>query len=573
MKLLAGYFSVFAALAALSAIAAAQNAPLPSGTPTAPTCLQSRIDSDPAALLIASPLSSAIPKACSILQFVSLHNRIASTDDSYKFDSFEFHVYNPSYAAYKLTDNSGCPAILQSIITSSVLEGQPAGSGFWGGWLVQDNKNWSISNTNYPANGLLLPSPSSTWSYTWAKSNQGAPYKRGTGAAASTGFTSGSGKLIGSGSQPSSSFNGSATGTTNSVVLSMSPLPPLDTGTTISQSPGVSSSANGSATMVPAPGSTGTTVRPPSTTSSSPTTTTTSSASSTSYSSVAAYKLPPSGTSIAPSSPAATDAAVVLGSLLFALAASLATVALADVTADATAVATVDAAIYEVEAFFSDLGGDPTKGSCAGGGTKRSVGKRQLNPFVDLGKLTDITDLAGCADAILKALKANLAQAAPNAALAAVLLADLKQLADKASKAKQNPSQSADSRPSQPSQTSESTSGSSTSSTSSSSSCAICCTQETAATDGGLAAITPAPADWNDIDGSLKRAVPERFQRMEKRASTGKPIVQIKGSRSSCVLGTPGGWQVVCRSRAQRHCSRQFCTMLQKPWALSFVHS
>ena len=237
-----------------------------------------------------------------------------------------------------------------------------------------------------------------------------------------------------------------------------------------------------------------------------------------------------------------------MGTILLAVAAALAAAPLAEAAADAAAAVEVEAAIAKIEPFLADLGVDPTKSPCKSGGTGS-------NPFSGLDKLTDISDIAGCADQVLKAIQTALTQAAPDAALATLLLQDLKPLAENAQSVKEDPNQPKTGQVSQASMTAtatpttSSTTSATSSITSTSSGCTGCCTWETAATDGGIAAITPAPADWNDIDGSLKRAIPDRFERMgpiRKRASTGKPIPIIRGSASSCVLGTPAGIPVVC---------------------------
>ena len=556
MTFFPGLAAIFLSFSLLFSFAFAQDASLSTGTPKNPTCLQLRGATDPAAALIASRLSSAIPTACSHFRTVSSHTGITSTDDSYKLDSFEFQIYNPSHTVYNKTDNSSCPIILDTIIRSCVLFGKPIGTMFWGGWLVDDNKNWSISNTNYPRNGLQLPSTSptgsalnmvtttpgvvsasgqptgspakSTWSYTWHISGSDSKSQGGTGASASTGIVKSSGKI------------------SNSGLSKLTSLPSNPTGISTSR-PSLASSLSKNSTKVIS--SAGMTTRLSSSITSTNSNTASSLASSTSYLPVSAYSLPPSGASIAPNSPAATNAAVVVSTLLLALTADLAKVSLANAAADTAAAAEVDTAMAKIEPFFTDLGGDLTKGSCPEGVATQN----QTNPFPGLDKLTDITDIAGCADEILKSLKTALTQAAPDATLVATLSADLKQLANEAQKVKENPSESTNPRQSQPSLSSNSGSSTLSSSSSLSSGCSGCCTWETAATDGGVAAITPAPADWNDIEGSLKRSFPGRLERMgepaiRKRASTGVPILSFKGSVSSCSLATPPGLPVVCSS-------------------------
>ena len=515
-----------------------------------PTCLQPRAATDPAASLIASPLSSAIPQACNSFQANASNNELVSADDSYKLDSFEFHVDSPTDAVYNETDSSNCPSILNTILQSCILVGQPAGTGFWGGWVLQANHNWSIVNLNYPNNGLLLPSTSSavsaqrsaatgnsgtnvtgsstasTWSYTWQSSDRTSSTQQGTGLIASSrGFVS-------------------SQNATNSATIQTTTLATLNASIITSKPTASPTSSNGTTRVLSVQNSTATITTTSYSSLNNTSSTASISASSTSYLPLAAYSLSPSGTSIAPNSPAATDAAVVVGTLLLALAAALALAPLAEAAADAAAAAEVDTVIAKIEPLFADLGGDSTKDPCGGAVSRRSSQRRQTNPFPNLGSVNDITDIAGCADEILQALKSALTQTTPDAALANELVEDLKQLANNAQEVKQNPSQSGASL------TSTATSTSQSSSSSSSSGCTGCCTWETAATDNGIAAITPAPSDFNDIDDSLKRDIPERFQRMgeravEKRASTGQPILSFKGSRSSCSLTTPPGLPAV----------------------------
>ena len=371
----------------------------------------------------------------------------------------------------------------------------------------------------------------SVWSYTWYTEGPSQASPSGFAAPATVSTLSGTGQNRNSGNLTSTSSSLSSTGITaflSSTVASVS-------------SNGQPSGASLTATNATITGPT----RTPSGNSSGliPT-----AASTTSFLPVAAYSLPPSGTSIAPDSPAATDAAVVVGTLLLALVAALAAAPLAEAAADAAAAAEVEAAIAKIEPFLTDLGVDPKKSSCGNGSSKRGLEARQTNPFGNLDKHTTVTDISSCAEAVLIALQAALTQATPDAAaMAGLLLENLTVLGNNAQKVKEDSSQQ-QSHPTKSLNSMSSTSSSTSSATSTSSGCSACCTWETAATDGGIAAITPALAEWNDIDGSLKRAIPDRFERMGpkvKRASTGKPIPSFKGSASSCVLNTPPGLPVV----------------------------
>ncbi len=248
----------------------AQSLPVSTGVAT-PACLQTRELTDPAASNIATALSSAVPEACnpSLEKNSTYGNRSIGY---YRLDSFNFNISHALNAPSGANLPSACPDAFNAIIASCVQDAPAAG--FWGGWMLQGPNNYSISNSNFPANGLTslafsvrasssglvgtgnlfsrstvgisgsLPSglpiysspSSSTWSYKWqsateSASDYGPSSGSSTGAAAlshsivSSGFVptlsiSVLGTLSASGipaSIPSSSIRVSGTGSTGSL--------------------------------------------------------------------------------------------------------------------------------------------------------------------------------------------------------------------------------------------------------------------------------------------------------------------------------------------------------------------
>ena len=214
---------------------AASQIAVPSTSLATPTCLQPRQRTDPAASSIATALSSAVPDACNLSLEKGSTNGTWSTEN-YQVDSFNFNISHALNIPSAVASPSACPDTFNAVIASCIQNGP--GAVFWGGWMVQGANNYSISNFNFPGNGLarlsssvresssglagtghsLLgstigiiaslssgmsnnsPSSSSTWSYTWqsatvSASNDGPFSESNTGTAAlsrshaSSGFT------------------------------------------------------------------------------------------------------------------------------------------------------------------------------------------------------------------------------------------------------------------------------------------------------------------------------------------------------------------------------------------------
>ena len=187
-----------------------------------PTCLQARQRTDPADSSIATVLSSAVPDACNLSLEKGSTNGSWSIGN-YQVDSFNFNISRTLNIPSSAASSSTCPDTLNAIIASCVQNA--SGAAFWGGWMLQGANNYSISNFNFPGNGLArlsltlkgpssglagtgvplsrsnigvsgspssdiphYPSlPSSTWSYKWqsasSASNDGLSSGSNTGAA------------------------------------------------------------------------------------------------------------------------------------------------------------------------------------------------------------------------------------------------------------------------------------------------------------------------------------------------------------------------------------------------------
>ena len=234
----------------------------------------------------------------------------------------------------------------------------------------------------------------------------------------------------------------------------------------------------------------------------------------------------------------------MFGGLLFSLSRIIHGIDLSIPTIKAEVIKEVENTISKATDLFDDLGGGDITSSCGGG----SKARRLSNPFTGLENLAgDVTKIVGCADEVLNSLKDNLNKDTPDPDLTDDLLDDLSTLADEtdpdddpSKSASQNTvSQTTSAKTNSLSSSSASSSASLTSSSSSSSAsgCTGCCpTDEPTLPTDGTPAVTAAPTDFDTLD---RRAIPERFQRMEKRRPD-VPIPKI----NNCILRTPNNWPV-----------------------------
>ena len=232
-----------------------QNLPLSTGIAT-PTCLQTRELSNPAVSNIATALSAAVPEACN----PGLETN--STDGNrsigyYRLDSFSFNISHILNAPSGANLPSACPDAFNAIIASCVQDAPAAG--FWGGWLLQGANNYSISNSNAPANGLtslafsvrasslglvgtgsllsrstlgisdsppsglpIYSSPSSlTWFYNWQGATE-SPSNYGPSSGSSTGAAASSHSIVSSGFVPTLSVSEFGTAPASGIPASIS---------------------------------------------------------------------------------------------------------------------------------------------------------------------------------------------------------------------------------------------------------------------------------------------------------------------------------------------------------------
>lgn len=120
-----------------------------------PTCFQPQKSTGPRPSAISSVLSSAIPQACDPDQqkSVEYHHHLIHT---YHVDSLNFNISDASTATIDnraVKPRSLCSKAFHNIISACIKPNE--GAGFWGGWVVSERSNYSISNFAYPKNGLL----------------------------------------------------------------------------------------------------------------------------------------------------------------------------------------------------------------------------------------------------------------------------------------------------------------------------------------------------------------------------------------------------------------------------------
>ncbi|KAL8993521.1 MAG: hypothetical protein Q9188_007310 [Gyalolechia gomerana] len=129
----------------------------PSASSTGPTpiCLQPRKSSDPLPSAISAVLASAVPKACDP-ELQELLRTDTQTIRTYEVQSFNLNISEdatPTNQAASPSSTLLCPDAFRDIISTCIESTSDAG--FWGGWIILESSNYSISDFAYPKNALL----------------------------------------------------------------------------------------------------------------------------------------------------------------------------------------------------------------------------------------------------------------------------------------------------------------------------------------------------------------------------------------------------------------------------------
>ena len=118
-----------------------------------PTCIQPRASTDPPAAQISSSLASVsvVEKSCN-----STTNSVARVGAVeivyYNCGAYYFNITRLAFLHLPEVPASYCPQQFQDIIDTCVVH-----RFFWGGWIIRDGVNWSVSNFDSPQNPLPLP--------------------------------------------------------------------------------------------------------------------------------------------------------------------------------------------------------------------------------------------------------------------------------------------------------------------------------------------------------------------------------------------------------------------------------
>lgn len=118
-----------------------------------PICIQPRASTDPPAAQISSSLASAsvVEKSCN-----STTNSIARVGAveivHYNCGAYYLNITRLALLHLPEVPASYCPQQFQDIIDTCVVH-----QFFWGGWIIRDGVNWSVSNFDFPQNPLPLP--------------------------------------------------------------------------------------------------------------------------------------------------------------------------------------------------------------------------------------------------------------------------------------------------------------------------------------------------------------------------------------------------------------------------------
>ena len=118
-----------------------------------PTCIQPRASTDPPAAQISSSLASAnvVEKSCNS----TTHSvaRVGAVEIiHYNCGAYYLNITRLALLHLPEVPASYCPEQFQDIIDTCVVH-----QFFWGGWIIRDGVNWSVSNFDYPHNPLPLP--------------------------------------------------------------------------------------------------------------------------------------------------------------------------------------------------------------------------------------------------------------------------------------------------------------------------------------------------------------------------------------------------------------------------------
>ncbi|KAL8773774.1 MAG: hypothetical protein Q9209_001542 [Squamulea sp. 1 TL-2023] len=142
------------ALSFLSWQLVAGQIPTSSTNAQTPTCLQPRQPTDPTQSAILSVLASAVPEACDPRrgEFKAYGSNFIRT---HHIRSYDFNI-SQDVANQVAPPASLCTNAFRSIVSACV--DSPFGPGFWGGWILLEASNYSISKSDYPKNAHLSDS-------------------------------------------------------------------------------------------------------------------------------------------------------------------------------------------------------------------------------------------------------------------------------------------------------------------------------------------------------------------------------------------------------------------------------
>ncbi|KAL8721425.1 MAG: hypothetical protein Q9225_001900 [Loekoesia sp. 1 TL-2023] len=126
----------------------------PFPTATGPTCIQTRFPGDPQASVInaATQDDDSINKACDIStqKTTTINNGFLSVIYYGLNDQYFFNIsHNANTVSRPIASPDLCPDTFKNIFSTCVVN-----QNFWGGWVMTDGTNRSITNFVYPANAI-----------------------------------------------------------------------------------------------------------------------------------------------------------------------------------------------------------------------------------------------------------------------------------------------------------------------------------------------------------------------------------------------------------------------------------
>ncbi|KAI4210722.1 MAG: hypothetical protein LQ351_006397, partial [Letrouitia transgressa] len=127
-----------------------------------PSCFQPQKSTGPRPSAISSILSLAVPNACDPDKQLPVEYRHHLVH-TYLVDSLSFNISDALATTIEnraVKPTSSCSKAFHNIISACIEPNK--GAGFWGGWVISETSNYSISNFAYPKNGLLSPGPTTS---------------------------------------------------------------------------------------------------------------------------------------------------------------------------------------------------------------------------------------------------------------------------------------------------------------------------------------------------------------------------------------------------------------------------